>query len=138
MRDPKRKDKFFNSKQLLAGDASPETIQFRAFMSRYAHYVLLRTQCFSGMFEEISALPKPDKKGAKSKPITATAEDRACRNRQITAIIPQSRSRQQKTHRDSINLGTENQCTDMRYTTRHTETVHFHPLLYCGNKGTTH
>jgi ANTH domain len=72
-RDPKRKDKFFNSKQLLAGDASPETIQYRAFMSRYAHFVLLRTQCFSGMFEEISAAPKPDKKGGKTKPITATA-----------------------------------------------------------------
>jgi ANTH domain len=73
-RDPKRKDKFFNSKQLLAGDAAPETLPFRAFMSRYAHYVLLRTQCFSGMFEEIAAAPKPEKKGSgKSKPITATA-----------------------------------------------------------------
>jgi len=75
-RDPKRKDKYFNSKQLLAGDALPENVKFRAFMSRYAHYVLLRAQCFSGMFEEISTLPKPVKgKGgsaAAAKPITST------------------------------------------------------------------
>ena len=70
--DPKRKDKYFNSKQLLAGDAKPENIKFRAFMSRYAHYVLLRAQCFSGMFEEISSEPKADKKKP-PKPITATA-----------------------------------------------------------------
>lgn len=78
-RDPKRKDKYFNSKQLLAGDSSPENIKFRAFMSRYAHYVLLRAQCFGGMFDEISSVPKtPDskKKTGKSsgpKPITATS-----------------------------------------------------------------
>lgn len=72
-RDPKRKDKFFNSKQLLSGDSSPENIKFRAFMSRYAHYVLLRAQCFGGMFEEISTVPKPDKKKAAPKPITSTS-----------------------------------------------------------------
>lgn len=72
-RDPKRKDKYFNSKQLLAGDASPENIKFRAFMSRYAHYVLLRAQCFGGMFDEISTLPKPDKKKSVPKPITSTS-----------------------------------------------------------------
>jgi hypothetical protein len=33
---------------------------FRAFVGRYAHYVLLRTQCFSGMFDEIAR--KPGKK----------------------------------------------------------------------------
>ncbi len=74
-RDPKRKDKYFNSKQLLTGDDKPESAKFRAFMSRYAHYVLLRAQCFGGMFEEISsapALPK-DKKKAIIKPITSTA-----------------------------------------------------------------
>jgi hypothetical protein len=70
-RDPKRKDKFFNSKQLLAGDAKAENFKFRAFMSRYAHYVLLRTQCFGGMFDEISTLPKVDKKKA-PKPFTST------------------------------------------------------------------
>jgi len=53
-RDPKRKDKYFNSKQLLAGDTTPENAPFRAFMARYAHYVLLRAQCFGGMFNEIS------------------------------------------------------------------------------------
>jgi len=72
-RDPKRKDKYFNSKQLLAGDANPDNIKFRAFMSRYAHYVLLRAQCFGGMFDEISHQPKPDKKkSAAPKAITST------------------------------------------------------------------
>jgi hypothetical protein len=72
-RDPKRKDsKYFNSKQLLAGDVSVETRKFRDFMARYAHFVLLRAQCFSGLFEEISTLPKVDKKKALIKPITAT------------------------------------------------------------------
>ncbi|KAL7569250.1 hypothetical protein ACA910_016803 [Epithemia clementina (nom. ined.)] len=71
-RDPKRKDKYFNSKQLLAGESKPETVQFRAFMSRYAHYVILRAQCFSGMFDEIASEPKVDKKKP-PKPITNTA-----------------------------------------------------------------
>lgn len=78
-RDPKRKDKYFNSKQLLAGDSNPDNIKYRAFMSRYAHYVLLRAQSFGGMFDEISTLPPPDKKGSKkksapppTKPITST------------------------------------------------------------------
>lgn len=77
-RDPKRKEKYFNSKQLLAGDNKPDTAKFRAFMSRYAHYVLLRAQCFGGMFDEISAKPPApaDKKKAPKvavKPITSTA-----------------------------------------------------------------
>lgn len=76
-RDPKRKEKFFNSKQLLAGDSDPENIKFRAFMSRYAHYVLLRAQCFGGMFDEISTQPKPDsgkkKSAASPKTITSTS-----------------------------------------------------------------
>jgi hypothetical protein len=70
-RDPKRKDKYFNSKQLLAGDAAPENSKFRAFMARYAHYVLLRAQCFGGLFDEIATLPKADKKKA-PKSITST------------------------------------------------------------------
>eukprot|EP00545_Synedropsis_sp_CCMP1620_P013496 CAMPEP_0119004758 /NCGR_PEP_ID=MMETSP1176-20130426/1333_1 /TAXON_ID=265551 /ORGANISM="Synedropsis recta cf, Strain CCMP1620" /LENGTH=577 /DNA_ID=CAMNT_0006956503 /DNA_START=50 /DNA_END=1783 /DNA_ORIENTATION=+ len=70
-RDPKRKDKYFNSKQLLAGETTPENMKFRAFMSRYAHYVLLRAQCFGGVFDEISTEPKASKKNPK--PITATA-----------------------------------------------------------------
>ena len=58
-RDPKHKgDKYFNSKQLLAGDANPDNIQFRAFLSRYAHYVLLRAQSFGGMFDEIANAPR--------------------------------------------------------------------------------
>jgi ANTH domain len=72
--DPKRKDKYFNNKQLLSGDNNPKTAKFRAFMARYAHYVLLRAQCFGGMFDEISTLPKPDKKSKSlPKPITATS-----------------------------------------------------------------
>jgi hypothetical protein len=74
-RDPKRKDKFFNSKQLLVGDNKPENAKFKAFMSRYAHYVLLRAQCFGGMFDEISAEPASgkDKKKTKPKPITSSS-----------------------------------------------------------------
>lgn len=75
-RDPKRKDKYFSSKLLLAGDSKPETVPYRAFMSRYAHYVLLRAQCFSGMFDEISQHPtQPDKKKSptSNKPITSTS-----------------------------------------------------------------
>ena len=75
-RDPKRKDKYFNSKQLLAGDNKPESSGFRAFMSRYAHYVLLRAQCFGGSFDEIKNLPTPPKDKKKKqpppKPITST------------------------------------------------------------------
>jgi ANTH domain len=63
MNDPKRKNtKYFSSKVLLAGKKGndPSTEMFRAFVGRYAHYVLLRTQCFSGMFDEIAR--KPGKK----------------------------------------------------------------------------
>ena len=45
-------------------------------MSRYAHYVLLRAQCFGGMFDEIANPPRPDKKkssAAAPKPITSTS-----------------------------------------------------------------
>ncbi|CAB9502967.1 expressed unknown protein [Seminavis robusta] len=77
-KDPKRKDKYFNSKQMLAGDSKPENIKYRAFMARYSHFVLLRAQCFGGIFDEISQKPAPakrDKKGKappKPKPITST------------------------------------------------------------------
>ena len=55
---------------------------FRAFLSRYAHYVLLRTQCFGGSFNEIGIEPslslsssssktrRPSPK--KKKPLTST------------------------------------------------------------------
>jgi hypothetical protein len=79
-RDPKRKDKFFNMKQILASDTTPENVPYRNFMSRYANYVLLRTQCFSGMFDEISSVPQtPTKSDNKkktvppTKPITSTS-----------------------------------------------------------------
>uniref|UniRef100_A0A7S3VA38 ENTH domain-containing protein n=2 Tax=Chaetoceros debilis TaxID=122233 RepID=A0A7S3VA38_9STRA len=68
-RDPKRKEKYFNSKQLLAGDNTPANLAYRAFLGRYAHYVLLRAQCFGGVFAEIANDPskaaKP-KSGSKS------------------------------------------------------------------------
>lgn len=43
-------------------------------MSRYAHYVLLRVQCFGGMFDEIGLEPGKESKKSKSKPkpITST------------------------------------------------------------------
>jgi hypothetical protein len=60
----------------------PENIKYRAFMARYSHFVLLRAQCFGGVFDEISQKPAPpptkkDKKGSskappKAKPITST------------------------------------------------------------------
>ena len=73
-RDPKRKEKYFASKLLLAGDNRPESAKFRDFMMRYAHYVLIRTQCFAGMFDEITTPPPVNKKNKKAgpKPITST------------------------------------------------------------------
>jgi hypothetical protein len=73
-KDPKTKEKFFNSKQLLAGDNSPEVAKFRAFTARYAHYVLLRAQCFAGMFTEIAPpddIPAPSAKGRKAQSAAA-------------------------------------------------------------------
>merc|ERR1712176_1591290 len=64
--DPKRRGKYFNSKQLLSGPATPETQPYRAFLARYAHYVLLRAQCFSGMFQEISSPPSKKNKKTSS------------------------------------------------------------------------
>lgn len=74
-RDPKRKGYFFSSKLLQAGEASEETAKYRAFMGRYAHYVLIRAQCFGGMFEEIAAPPASEgkKKKAAPKPVTSTS-----------------------------------------------------------------
>jgi len=74
-RDPKRKGYFFSSKLLQAGDNSEETKKYRAFMGRYAHYVLIRAQCFGGMFDEITTPPAKDNKKNKAapKPITSTS-----------------------------------------------------------------
>ena len=85
-RDPKRKgDKFFNSKTLTPADnAAPEVRPFAEFLSRYAHYVLLRAQCFGGVFNEISqesagsggpssSRSSRSSSKAAAKPITATA-----------------------------------------------------------------
>lgn len=73
-KDPKRKVKYFDSKLLLAGDANPDTVGYRAFVSRYSKYVLLRAQCFGGMFTEIAQEPKPDRRRKQApKAITSTA-----------------------------------------------------------------
>jgi len=63
-KDPKRKAKYFNTKQLLAGYSSPANTAYRAFLARYAHYVLLRVRCFGGLFCEIGENPTPPKKNA--------------------------------------------------------------------------
>ena len=49
---------------LFSFHLQPANIAFRAFLGRYAHYVLLRAQCFGGVFREISTeptTPKPQK-----------------------------------------------------------------------------
>jgi len=83
--DPKRKAKYFNTKQLLTGYSSPANSAFRAFLARYSHYVLLRVRCFGGLFSEIGdSLPSNKKNTSRSrsrnsassstpqKPITST------------------------------------------------------------------
>ena len=78
-KDPKRSSaggsgsrggtRYFDSKVLIGLDDDPETQGYRAFLSRYAHYVLTRAQTFGGVFNEISPsdLPPPSKKGSSSK-----------------------------------------------------------------------
>ena len=76
-KDPKRSTggrggtRYFDSKVLIGVDNDPETAGYRAFLSRYAHYVLTRAQTFGGIFNEISlvSMPSapPSKKGRKSK-----------------------------------------------------------------------
>lgn len=78
-KDPKRSGggarggtRYFDSKVLIGQDEDPETQAYRAFLSRYAHYVLTRAQTFGGVFNEISLAqmpaPAPSKKGrSKSK-----------------------------------------------------------------------
>jgi hypothetical protein len=53
----------------LFASVQPDSQGYRAFLSRYAHYVLTRAQTFGGIFSEISpapssaAAPPPSKKG---------------------------------------------------------------------------
>lgn len=73
--------RYFDSKVLLGVDDDPDNQGYRAFLSRYAHYVLTRAQTFGGIFNEISlasmptsSSPPPSKKGggrSKSKSDTA-------------------------------------------------------------------
>eukprot|EP00549_Striatella_unipunctata_P022307 CAMPEP_0118675218 /NCGR_PEP_ID=MMETSP0800-20121206/1331_1 /TAXON_ID=210618 ORGANISM="Striatella unipunctata, Strain CCMP2910" /NCGR_SAMPLE_ID=MMETSP0800 /ASSEMBLY_ACC=CAM_ASM_000638 /LENGTH=613 /DNA_ID=CAMNT_0006570519 /DNA_START=46 /DNA_END=1887 /DNA_ORIENTATION=+ len=79
-KDPKRKSgKFFDKKYLLLIDYPSGSQSYKGFLDRYSHYVLLRTQCFGGMFNEISQESTPTtSKSAKAKaekkaPITSTA-----------------------------------------------------------------
>ncbi|KAL7543494.1 hypothetical protein ACHAXR_012786 [Thalassiosira sp. AJA248-18] len=85
-KDPKRSSgggrggtRYFDSKVLIGQDNDPETQGFRAFISRYAHYVLTRAQTFGGIFNEISLAqtppPPPSKKGrSKSKSSSGSAK----------------------------------------------------------------
>eukprot|EP00584_Thalassiosira_punctigera_P001908 CAMPEP_0172544404 /NCGR_PEP_ID=MMETSP1067-20121228/14568_1 /TAXON_ID=265564 ORGANISM="Thalassiosira punctigera, Strain Tpunct2005C2" /NCGR_SAMPLE_ID=MMETSP1067 /ASSEMBLY_ACC=CAM_ASM_000444 /LENGTH=619 /DNA_ID=CAMNT_0013330963 /DNA_START=53 /DNA_END=1912 /DNA_ORIENTATION=+ len=76
-KDPKRSSggrggtRYFDSKVLIGADNDPETAGFRAFLSRYAHYVLTRAQTFGGTFTEISPAqaptPAPSSKKGRSK-----------------------------------------------------------------------
>jgi len=88
-KDPKRKMKYFNTKHLLEGDTNPANIAFRSFLARYAHYVLLRVQCFGGMFSEIappaqkpsstkSSSSKSQTSSTSEKPITSTRLKKEC------------------------------------------------------------
>jgi len=76
-KDPKRKMKYFNTKQLLEGEVTPANIMYRTFLARYAHYVLLRVQCFGGMFTEINPphqkKPLPSKSSSSKAAATAAA-----------------------------------------------------------------
>mmetsp|Transcript_22769 Transcript_22769/g.48230 ORF Transcript_22769/g.48230 Transcript_22769/m.48230 type:complete len:672 (-) Transcript_22769:137-2152(-) len=70
-KDPKRKgSRYFDSKILMGVDDTPEHQGTRAFLSRYAHYVLTRAQTFGGVFNEISLAllppaPKPQPSSSK-------------------------------------------------------------------------
>lgn len=65
-KDPKRSTggrggtRYFDSKVLIGEDKDPETAGARAFLSRYAHYVLTRAQTFGGIFNEISLAQMPE------------------------------------------------------------------------------
>mmetsp|Transcript_37019 Transcript_37019/g.66620 ORF Transcript_37019/g.66620 Transcript_37019/m.66620 type:complete len:625 (+) Transcript_37019:65-1939(+) len=76
-KDPKRSSggrggtRYFDSKVLIGADNDPENSGYRAFLSRYAHYVLTRAQTFGGIFHEISLAqmpaPAPTSKKGRSK-----------------------------------------------------------------------
>lgn len=76
--------RYFDSKVLIGSDDDPETQGYRAFLSRYAHYVLTRAQTFGGIFNEISppttasssASTPTTKKGGSSKSKAARSADK--------------------------------------------------------------
>jgi len=79
-KDPKKKNvKYFSSKLLLHFDgsyATAENAPYRAFLARYAHYVLLRVQAFGGIFADITleneSSSSKSSSPKKQKPITST------------------------------------------------------------------
>merc|ERR1712238_132826 len=75
-RDPKRKGKYFATKVLLAGNSPPNCDHYRAFLLRYSHYVLLRAQCFGGMFTEIDQDSRATNQKSKSSPSRKTSTSR--------------------------------------------------------------
>jgi len=93
-KDPKRKAKYFNTKQIIGGYTSPTNADFRAFLSRYAHYVLLRVRCFGGLFSEIGEKPTPPKKSRSSK----------SRNSSSSSQKPITSTRLRKEHLDAAKL----------------------------------
>lgn len=96
--DPKRKAKYFNTKQLLAGYSSPANIAFRAFLARYAHYVLLRVRCFGGLFCEIGENPTPAKKHASRSSKSRSSASSSLPQKPITS------TRLRKEHLDAAKL----------------------------------
>jgi len=82
-KDPKRKRMYFNTKELLEGDCTPANIMYRTFLARYAHYVLLRVQCFGGMFSEID--PPHQKKPSKAAVAAAAAKNPPVQQKPITS-----------------------------------------------------
>lgn len=64
--------------------SQPETSGYRAFLSRYAHYVLTRAQTFGGIFNEISLAqtppPTPSRKGRSKKSASGSSSSAKPKN----------------------------------------------------------
>jgi len=97
-KDPKRSGggsrggtRYFDSKVLIGPDNDPENSGYRAFLSRYAHYVLTRAQTFGGVFNEISlanmapASASPARKGRSRSKGSAAAAAKKPKNPPLSA-----------------------------------------------------
>jgi len=107
--DVKRKGKYFNSKMLLGGAVSPANKAYRAFLARYAHYVLLRVRCFGGLFTEIAELPPtpPSKKrnnSRSSKSSRNSSQSSSSQQSQQQKQPPITTTRLKKEHLDAAKL----------------------------------